>query len=102
MKEYIKTVCCGAIVGACLMQLTNMATESLINKQFAVGGEMLLPVLLLLVGYIGWKSAESYFNGSRYKEIYNKGYKDGTKVYSYKIVLPIEELLESKNNENKF
>ena len=39
MKAYIKTVCCGAIVGACLMQLTNMAVESLINKHFAVGGE---------------------------------------------------------------
>jgi hypothetical protein len=100
MKEYIKTVCCGAIVGACLMQLTNMAVESLIDKHFAVGGEILLPLLLILVGYIGWKFAESYFKEIRYKEIYNKGYKDGAKVYSYKIVLPIEEeLLEAKDSK---
>lgn len=100
MKEHIKTVCCGAIVGACLMQLTNMAVESLINKQFAVGGEILLPVLLLFVGYIGWKLEKTYFYEKHYREIYKKGYNDGTKVYSYKIVLPIEEeLLEAKDNK---
>lgn len=94
MKEYIKAIFSGIITGACMMQFANMTVESLINKHFAVGGEILLPVLLLLVGYLGWKFAESYFNEYRYKKIYDKGYKEGTKLHNYKIVIPV-------NSENE-
>nr|DAG37965.1 MAG TPA: hypothetical protein [Caudoviricetes sp.] len=91
MKEYIKTLLSGVLLGAVLMEMINAAVRSFIKKGFTLGGEILLPALVIMVGYTGWKLAESHFNGTRYKEIYHKGYTEGAKLHSYKIVIPIEE-----------
>lgn len=96
MKEYIKTICCGIIIGACLMQLANISVDGLIKRSFVMGGEVFLPVLIGMVGYMGWKLAESYFKSTRYKEIYHKGYTDGTNLNSHKIVIPVEEELHDR------
>ena len=97
MKEYIKTICNGMLLGAVLMELINAVAISFMKKGFTVGGELLLPALILLVGYTGWKLAESYFNGTRYKEIYHKGYTEGLKMHSYKIIIPLEDNTNSRN-----
>lgn len=96
MKKLIEILAAGVIAGACAMQLFTMAVESLWKKGFVLGGEFILPILLILTGYIGWRLAESYFNETKYKEIYNKGYKEGTRLHSYRIIIPIEDL----KNEN--
>ena len=91
MKEYIKTIITGAIAGAVLMQLINMVIQTRLGRPFTMGGEVLLPALIGMVGYIGWMLAESYFKAVRYKEIYRKGFSEGAKINNYKIVIPIEE-----------
>lgn len=92
MKEYIKTLSIGILAGAVVMQLTNMAVQSWLDHPFAIGGEILLPALIGLIGYIGWLLAESYFKATKYKEIYRKGFNEGVKVNKYKIIIPIEEV----------
>lgn len=99
MKEYIKAVCCGAVIGACLMQIANIAVEDLLKRSFAMGGEVFLPMLLSMIGYIGWKLAEAYFKETRYKEIYRKGYTEGSKLHNYQIIIPIE--MEQEDDYNR-
>ena len=90
MKKYIETLAAGLIAGAAAMQLINMAIESLIDRQLHMGGEVLLPVLIGLVGYIGWNSADAHFKAVRHREIYQKGFDEGTKIHNYQIVIPME------------
>lgn len=101
MKEYIKTLICGVITGACLMQLINMAVQSWLDRPMVMGGEVFLPFLLGMVGYMGWKLAESYFNEVKYKEIYRKGFDDGTKIHSYRIVIPLDESDQYEANSDR-
>lgn len=96
MKKYIETLAVGLIAGAVIMQLINMAVESLIDRQLHMGGEILLPAVIGLVGYIGWSSADVYFKAVRHKEIYQKGFDAGARIHNYQIVIP----LEVKKNEN--
>lgn len=96
MKKYIETLAAGLIAGAVIMQLINMAVESLIDRQLHMGGEVLLPVLIGLVGYIGWNSADAYFKAVRHNEIYRKGFNDGARIHNYQIVIPLEG-----SNENE-
>lgn len=94
MKKLIEILTAGVIAGACAMQMINKALESLMEKPFTFGGEFILPILIVLTGYLGWRLAESYFNETKYKEVYNKGFKDGTKLHSYRIIIPLEEELK--------
>lgn len=96
MKKYIETLAVGLIAGAAAMQMIDMAIESIIGKGFVLGGEILLPVLIGLVGYIGWNSANEYFKEIRYKEIYQKGFDEGSKIHNYQIVIPMEDSNETK------
>ncbi len=98
MKKYIETLAAGLIAGAVIMQLINMAVESLIDRQLHMGGEFLLPVLIGLVGYIGWNSADAYFKAVKHNEIYRKGFDDGTKIHNYQIVIPLEGSDERKES----
>ncbi len=91
MKEYIKTICTGMIAGAVLMQLINMAIETWLDRPFSMGGEFLIPALIGLTGYIGWLLADTYFTNTKYKDIYKKGFDDGTKINNYKIFIPLSE-----------
>lgn len=91
MKEYTKTIITGAIAGAVIMQLINIAVQTRINRPFAMGGEILLPALIGVVGYIGWMLAGSYFKAVKYKEIYRKGFAEGVKINKYKIIIPVQE-----------
>ncbi len=97
MKQYIKTLTIGVGAGAAAALLINMAVRSWLSHPPRIGGEFLLPVLLGLVGYIGWDLANAYFHEVRYKEIYQRGFSDGTKVNTYRIVIPIKE----DNNEDE-
>lgn len=96
MKKYIETLAAGLIAGAAIMQLINMAVESLIDRQLHMGGEILLPVLIGLVGYIGWNSADAYFKAVKHREIYQKGFDEGAKIHTYSIVIPVEDSHEGK------
>lgn len=96
MKKYIETLLIGLIAGAVAMQLINMAVESLIDRQLHMGGEILLPVLIGLVGYIGWNSADAYFKAVKHREIYQKGFDEGAKIHSYQIVIPVEGVNETE------
>ena len=96
MKKYIETLAAGLIAGAVIMQLINMAVESLIDRRLHMGGEFLLPVLIGLVGYIGWNSADAYFKAVKHNEIYRKGFNDGARIHNYQIVIPLEG-----SNENE-
>lgn len=96
MKKYIETLVAGLIAGAVIMQLINMAVESLIDRQLHMGGEILLPVLIGMVGYIGWNSADAYFKAVRHKEIYQKGFNEGARIHNYQIVIPLEGSHETK------
>lgn len=91
MKEYIKTIITGAIAGAVLMQLINMVVQTWLDRPFTMGGEVLIPALIGVVGYIGWLLADSYFKAVKYKEIYRKGFAEGVKVHRYKIIIPVED-----------
>lgn len=90
MKEYIKVLTTGIGAGAAAALLIVMAVESLMDRQFHMGGEVLLPVLIGLVWYIGWNSANAYFKAVRHKEIYQKGFDAGAKIHNYQIVIPLE------------
>lgn len=90
MKEYIKTLSIGALSGAVVMQLINMAVQSWLDRPFQIGGEILLPALIGLIGYVGWSLASSYFKATKYKDIYRKGFNEGVKVNKYKIIIPEE------------
>lgn len=96
MKKYIETLLIGLIAGAAAMQMINMAVESLIDRQLHMGGEVLLPVLIGLVWYIGWNSADAYFKAFRHKEIYRKGFDAGAKIHTYSIVIPVEDSHENE------
>ena len=72
------------------MQLINMAVESLIDRRLHMGGEILLPAVIGLVGYIGWSAANEYFKAVRHNEIYRKGFDDGARIHNYQIVIPLE------------
>ncbi len=80
MKHYIKILTIGIGAGAAAALLVNMAVRSWLSKPPHIGGEFLLPVLIGLVGYIGWDLANAYFREVKYKEIYRQGFSDGTKV----------------------
>lgn len=90
MKKYIETLLIGLISGAVAMQLINIAVKDLIDRQLHIGGEVLLPALIGLAGYIGWNSADAYFKAFRHKEIYRKGFDAGAKIHTYSIVIPVE------------
>lgn len=96
MKKYIETLATGLIAGAVTMQLINMAVQKIIDRRLHIGGEVILPVLIGLVWYIGWKSADEYFRAFRHKEIYRKGFNAGTKIHTYSIVIPAEDSHENK------
>ena len=98
MKKYIETLVVGLITGAVTMQLINMAIESLIDNQLHMGGKVLLLVLIGLVGYIGWNSADAYFKAGRHKEIYQKGFDEGTRIHNYQIVILLEGSNERKES----
>ncbi len=91
MKHYIKILTIGIGAGAAAALLVNMAVRSWLSKPPHIGGEFLLPVLIGLVGYIGWDLANAYFREVKYKEIYRQGFSDGTKVNTYNIVIPVKE-----------
>ena len=91
MKEYVKTIITGAIAGAVAMQLINIAIQTWFDRPFTMGGEVLLPALIGLVGYIGWMLAGSYFKTVKYKEIYRKGFAEGVRINRYKIIIPVQE-----------
>lgn len=91
MKQYIKLLTIGVGTGATAALLINMAVRSWLMQPPHIGGEFLLPVLIGLVGYIGWDLANAYFHAVRQKEIYQQGFSDGTKVNTYSIVIPIKE-----------
>lgn len=91
MKEYIKVLAIGIGAGAAAAQMINIAVQSWLKRPFQIGGEFLLPVLLGLVGYIGWNLANAYFRAVKHKEIYQQGFNDGTKIHTYSIVIPIKE-----------
>ena len=100
MKEYIKTLMIGVLSGAVIMQLTNMAVQSWLDHPFAIGGEILLPALIGLIGYVGWSLANSYFKATKYKKTYSKGYSkgynEGSQVHTHIFIFPVEG-----SNENK-
>ncbi len=91
MKQYIKILTAGIGAGATAAMLVDMAVRSWLARPLHIGGEFLLPVLLGLVGYIGWDLANAYFCEVRHKEIYQQGFSDGTKVNTYNIVIPAKE-----------
>lgn len=91
MKQYIKILTIGIGAGAAAALLMNMAVRSWLAQPPHIGGEFLLPVLLGVVGYIGWDLANAYFREVKCKEIYRQGFSDGTKVNTYNIVIPIKE-----------
>lgn len=91
MKEYIKALITGAIAGAAAMQIINLAAQAWLDRPFTMGGEVFLPALIGMVGYIGWMLADSYFRATKYKEIYSKGFNEGVRVNKYKIIIPVEE-----------
>ncbi len=97
MKQYIKLLTIGIGAGAAAALLINMAVRSWLTHPPHIGGEFLLPVLIGLVGYIGWDLANAYFHAVMQKEIYQQGFSDGTKVNTYSIVIPIKE----DDDENK-
>lgn len=96
MKKYIETLASGLIAGAVIMQLINTAVQELIDRRLHMGGEILLPAVIGLVGYIGWSAANEYFKAVRHNEIYRKGFDDGAKIHTYQIVIPLEGSNESK------
>lgn len=98
MKKYIETLASGLIAGAVIMQLINIAVRDLIDRNFYIGGEVLLPALIGLVGYIGWNSADVYFKAVRHKEIYQKGFNEGARIHNYQIVIPLEGSDERKES----
>ena len=91
MKQYIKILTTGVGAGAAAALLMDLAVRSWLSKPPHIGGEFLLPVLIGLVGYIGWDLANAYFREVKHKEIYRQGFSDGTKVNTYNIVIPITE-----------
>lgn len=96
MKKYIETLASGLITGAVIMQLINMAVQKIIDRRLHMGGEVLFPLLIGLVGYIGWNLADAYFKAVRHKEIYQKGFNEGARIHNYQIVIPLEG-----SNENE-
>lgn len=91
MKTYIKTIVVAAIAGAAAMQIINMAVRSLCERELHMGGEILLPALVGLVGYIGWNSACEYFKAVKQPQIYRKGFDEGAKIHNYQIVISEED-----------
>lgn len=91
MKTYIKTIVVATIAGAAAMQLINMAVRSLCERELHMGGEILLPALVGLVGYIGWNSACEYFKAVKQPQIYRKGFDEGAKIHNYQIVISEED-----------
>ncbi|MBQ8297095.1 MAG: hypothetical protein IJX77_04860 [Ruminococcus sp.] len=91
MKTFVKTMITGALAGAVITLLISLAVAEWLDRPLSMGGEFLLPALVVLVGYIGWTLANNYFEAVKYKEIYRKGYEDGVKVHRYKIIIPVEE-----------
>ncbi len=98
MKKYLETLLTGLISGAVAMQLINIAIKDLIDRQLHIGGEVLLPVLIGLTGYIGWNLADAYFKAVRHKEIYRKGFDAGSRIHTYSIVIPTEDSNERKES----
>lgn len=96
MKKYIETLASGLITGAVIMQLINMAVQKIIDRRLHMGGEVLFPLLIGLVGYIGWNLADAYFKTVRHKEIYQKGFDAGARIHNYQIVIPLEDSDENK------
>lgn len=90
MKKYIRILTIGVGAGAAAALLLNMAVQSRLSQPAHIGGEFLLPVLIGLVGYIGWDLANTYFRAVKHKEIYQQGFNDGTKIHTYSIVIPME------------
>lgn len=101
MKTYVKTMITGALAGIVLTLLINLAATEWLKRPFSMGGEFLLPMLVALIGYIGWKLAVTYFETVKHKEIYRKGYEDGVKVHRYKIIIPVEEGVHDKQKCSK-
>lgn len=98
MKQYIKLLTIGIGAGAAATLLIEMAVRRWLDNAPRIGGEFFLPVLLGLVGYIGWDLANAYFYAVRYKEIYKKGFDSGAKIHTYSIVIPTEEDDERKES----
>lgn len=98
MKKYIETLVAGLIAGAVIMQLINIAVRDLIDRNFYIGGEVLLPAVIGMVGYIGWSAADAYFKAVRHKEIYQKGFNEGARIHNYQIVIPLEGSDERKES----
>ncbi|MCM1530518.1 MAG: hypothetical protein NC093_11060 [Alistipes sp.] len=61
MKQYIKILTIGVGAGAAAALLIELAVRSWLARPPHIGGEFLLPVLIGLVGYIGWDLANAYF-----------------------------------------
>ena len=91
MKKHIRALITGIGAGALAALLIDMAVRSWISNPPRLGGEFILPVLLGLVGYIGWDLANAYFRAVKYKEIYRQGFNDGAKIHTYSIIVPTED-----------
>ena len=91
MKEVIKILIAGAGVGAAVTQIMNITVWTWLDRPFSIGGEFIIPVMIMLVGYIGWKLSETYFYETRRQQIYQKGFDNGKKIHSYKIIIPDKE-----------
>lgn len=96
MKEYIKTLLVGVITGATAMEMMNLAAIKWLERPFTIGGEYILPVLLAMVMYIGWKIAGSYFNTVTRREIYRRGYNEGAKLHNYRIVVNEDDISQER------
>ena len=96
MKEYIKTLLVGILTGAAAMELFDLAALKWLERPFALGGEYVLPVLLAMMMYIGWKIAGSYFNTVTRREIYRRGYNEGAKLHNYRIIINENDITEER------
>lgn len=102
MKTYVKTIIVGIMVGALVSQLINAAVIEWFDRPFQMGGEILIPAVLIMVGYLGWLLADTYFTEVKYKDIYSKGFTEGVKINRYKIIIPIpEEKSHEKHNGSR-
>jgi len=99
MQKYIKSLLTGILIGAMIAQIINLAVQEWLSRPFSMGGDFLLPALLGLVCYLGWRLAEMYFKTFKYEEIYSKGFSEGVKINKYKIIIPVEETDESDRNK---
>lgn len=90
MKTYIKTFLTAAATGFILSELIHYIASICIGKPFAASSIALIIALIALIVCCVYEVINQRFLAVTYKEIYRKGYVDGTKVNKYKIIIPEE------------